>query len=396
MQLRNNESSDRAFPLLLVHFGFALTGIGTTLLGPVLPVLSAHWILRDAQAGTLILLQFIGSSLGAIVVSRNLRKSLLMGYLCSAAGLVLLVHSGYYEAFVSLFLFGLGLGLSMTATNLIIGRQYAERRAAALSLVNFSWSAGAMLSPLIAGWSLSHSTLGHLLWGLCAAFLTVWLLLFFKLSRPGLSYAAALRQEDEAGSAGAKGAPLQVICFFAALLFLYVGVENCINGWLTTYALRFVRLDFMASAATTSLFWVALTVGRGIDSLLLKVISESTMQRYTLLASVVGIAGLLRVHSAPGIVFFSVWVGLALAPVFPVGLSLFLGGKPLPRQAGIVLALSGTGGAVLPWVTGVLSTHLGSLQDALLVPVAASLVLFGMSFVSAAPVQSQDDLSTAK
>src|SRR5438093_12949422 len=49
---------------LLVHAAFVLTGVMTTLLGPMLPVFSARWSLSDSQAGYLFTAQFAASILG--------------------------------------------------------------------------------------------------------------------------------------------------------------------------------------------------------------------------------------------------------------------------------------------------------------------------------------------
>src|SRR3989442_1650438 len=43
---------------LLVHAAFVLTGVMTTLLGPMLPVFSARWSLSDSQAGYLFTAHF--------------------------------------------------------------------------------------------------------------------------------------------------------------------------------------------------------------------------------------------------------------------------------------------------------------------------------------------------
>lgn len=381
---RHSQRADTSFPLFLLHFGFALTGIGTTLLGPILPVLSAHWMLKDSQAGALIFVQFIGSSLGAVFVSRYLGRSLVTGYLCSAIGLGLLAYSSYHAAFPFFFLFGFGLGLSMTATNLIVSRQYADQRGSALSLVNFSWGAGAMFSPLIAGWMLQHSSMRGLMLGVGSVFLAVWMLVFYRMSRQPLSDSSQSNQQDAVENTSlSSGEPFPILLFFAVILFLYVGVENSVNGWLTTYALRFAGLSFLTSTATTSFFWISITSGRAIAAFLLKSMSEKMMQRTALFVAVFGMGGLLTVHAGPGVAFFAVLVGLALAPVFPIGLSLLLGRKALPRQVGWVLAVSGTGGAVLPWLTGILSTHFGSLQHALVLPLMAVFVMMGMSFIPA-------------
>jgi MFS transporter, FHS family, glucose/mannose:H+ symporter len=52
-----------------LHIGFALTGIGTTLLGCILPALAPAWHLDDRRAGIFFAAQFLGSSSGAFLVS---------------------------------------------------------------------------------------------------------------------------------------------------------------------------------------------------------------------------------------------------------------------------------------------------------------------------------------
>src|SRR5207253_9109895 len=54
---------------LLVHAAFVLTGVMTTLLGPMLPVFSARWTLSDSQAGYLFTAQFASSILGVAISS---------------------------------------------------------------------------------------------------------------------------------------------------------------------------------------------------------------------------------------------------------------------------------------------------------------------------------------
>ena len=72
----------------LLHLGFALTGIGTVLLGSILPRLSAQWHLRDKDAGLLLLVQFATSASGALLVRRNLWKALACGYGLIGAGAI--------------------------------------------------------------------------------------------------------------------------------------------------------------------------------------------------------------------------------------------------------------------------------------------------------------------
>jgi fucose permease len=96
--------------------------------------------------------------------------------------------------------------------------------------------------------------------------------------------------------------------------------------------------------------------------------------------AVIFTAGLATAHSATGIAVFAVLLGFSLAPFFPSTFALLMAEKPVARQAGIVLAVSGLGAAALPWLMGVVSTRTGSLQVALALPLAAAILLLVMSF----------------
>ena len=148
----------------LLHLGFALTGVGTVLLGCILPRLSAQWHLRDKDAGLLLLVQFAMSASGALLVRRNLWKALACGYGLMGAGAIgiFLLQQKSLPAFG---VYGLGLGLAMTSTSMLTGRRYPQRMGAALALLNFSWSAGSVACPLLAAQFLRHATAARLLGG---------------------------------------------------------------------------------------------------------------------------------------------------------------------------------------------------------------------------------------
>ena len=356
-----------------MHCGFVLTGLGTALLGPILPLLTRQWQLQDAQSGLLLLAQFCGSFLGGVSVSRHLRRSLLVGLAAAALGFgVFAVAPGLLVACVGLFTGGFGLGQIITATNILAGRRYTEHRGSALALLNFSWSFGAMLSPLLAAWLLPRFALRQML--LCFAGLFV--VVCVAVLSEGASAPDEFRVEEDSA---ATGLTMRVFGYFMALLFLYGGLETCLSGWLTTYALRYGEKTLAVSEYTTLLLWMALTVGRAVSSVVMLRVGEKTTQRWGMALAVVFTAGLATAHSAAGIAVFTVLLGLSLAPFFPATFALLMAERPAARQAGIVLAVSGLGAAALPWLMGVVSTQTGSLHVALSLPLAAAIVLLGMS-----------------
>src|SRR5580658_8481580 len=61
----NSRRAERAANVV-VHAGFVLAGIVTTLLGPILPILIARWSLSDERAGLFFVCQFGTSMIGVV------------------------------------------------------------------------------------------------------------------------------------------------------------------------------------------------------------------------------------------------------------------------------------------------------------------------------------------
>jgi FHS family glucose/mannose:H+ symporter-like MFS transporter len=361
-----------------MHFGLVLAGLGTALLGPILPVLARQWQMLDSQSGLLMMAKFCGAFLGGVTVSGRLRRSLLVGLMAGAVGFGgFAVAPSMSVGCVGLFVGGYGLGQIITSVNILAGRRFTAHRGSALAMLNFSFSLGAMMSALLSAWLLPRFALRGLLVCFGGAFLLGAVGLLLQMQRDGSDAedfdAANVEVEPQNGLSG------RVYLYFAGLLVLYGGLETCLSGWLTTFALRYGDKTLAVSEYTTLLLWMSLTVGRvGASAVMLRV-GEKTVQRWGLALAATFTACLAMAHSAVTIAGFAVLLGLSLAPFFPATWALLMAERPTARQAGIVLAVSGLGAAALPWMMGVVSTRAGSLQVALALPFAAALGLLGMS-----------------
>jgi fucose permease len=348
------------------------------MLGPILPLLARQWGMLDSQSGLLMMAKFCGAFLGGVTVSWKLRRSLLAGLAAGAAGFGgFAVSPSMAVGCACLFVGGYGLGQIITSVNILAGRRFTAHRGSALALLNFSFSLGAMLSALLSAWLLPRFALRSVLEGFAALFVLGSIALTLEMTRSD----GAAEEFDVATREGdpRRGLSVGVFVYFALLLVLYGGLETCLSGWLTTYALRYGDKTLAVSEYTTLLLWMSLTAGRaGISAVMLRV-GEKTVQRWGLLLSALFTAALAMAHTAATIAGFAVLLGLSLAPFFPATWALLMADRPTARQAGIVLAVSGLGAAALPWLMGVVSTLAGSLQVALALPFAAALTLLGMS-----------------
>jgi len=356
-----------------LSFGFILTGIGTNLLGCILPALSAAWHLSDSHSGFFFTAQFAGSSTGALLMQSDLNKSIVRGYLLLIAGAIAFAFCHGHFAPLFMFCFGLGLGSSMTATSMLFGRMYTTSRGASLSLLNAFWGLGAVLCPLLAtAWERFHSS-DSIYLGLALAAVAPLIVVGFH-SR----YLSGLR--DEVLVLSERQCKVSLLIPLAIFAFLYVGVESSISGWMMTYIHRLPLSSGLYAPIATSLFWIALLIGRSVAPIMLKKISESGLLTFTLCVLLVSNVMLLLSYTPVMSLTSATLAGLMLAPIFPLCLSNVLAIARGPSESRWVFAISGLGGAVLPWITGQIATLRGSLRVGLVVPLVASCIMLFLQF----------------
>ena len=347
-----------------LHAGSALTGVGTTLFGCLLPTLNLNWHLDDRRAGILFAAQFTGSTLGALLVGSDFFRSLVNGYfLLIASAISLTFFHGVAETLLFVC-FGLGLGLTMTATSMLVGSTFLLNRGAALSLLNAAWGLGAALTPIVASLWVKYWSPTYLFLVLAAALIVTFLL---------IAKNRAIFIGDSRSTAQRSGGNLQLklIAIFAVIALLYVGTEVSVSGWMMTYVGRLPISNREWAATAASSFWIALLCGRMLVPAILKWLSEAQLLTSSIAIAFIGTLLLLLSTIPIALVLSAALVGLALAPVFPLCLARVLTLTHDSPQSKWIFAISGLGGAVLPWITGELSAHSGSLRIGLLVPVFA-------------------------
>lgn len=363
---------------IAVYGGFILTGVVTTLLGPVLPILSSQWFLTDAQAGRLFTAQFAGSLLGVGLTSWLLprfghRAGLVLGYLFMAAGIGGLGLDVASFGMASVFGYGIGQGLTIPASNLLISDWNPQRRASALNVLNFTWGLGAVACPLFIAYANQTHTIWSSLLGLAAALaLTAFaaMLTPFTPLQPGTD-----AKKEISWSEWHK----MFASILGLLFFLYVGTETALGGWVASHAKRTESSGTHLWMFTPSMFWGSLVLGRGLAPAFLRRISQKKLVLLDLMTATTGVVILLVSRSVVGVAIGSGVAGFGLSSVFPINVALLSSFGPLAsRAAGPIFACSSVGGAVIPWLVGVTSAGLGSLRIALVSPLLAIVLMLAL------------------
>jgi fucose permease len=344
-----------------------ITGIGLTLLGSGLPALAALWHLDDARSGRLLLAVFAGSAIGALLVRPPFHRNLAAGMAMIAVSMAALALTGGHALFLLFLLFGTGLGLAMTANSVLTGDRYPHRRAAMLTLLNFSWSAGAAVSPFAVQFVIHRGGISGLFWSMATAGGLSALLALALREQP----APAAQEMPQQTPAASVRSSRRVVAFFAIFGLLYCGTEAALGGWVLTYV---HRLDFRLSAApplAASCFWLSLLIGRAIAPAVLLRVREELLLAVALICAFLGVASLLTLHSLPAVMLSATVAGLSMAPIFPICVAIFMALTREPAQTRWMFAVAGLGSATLPWATGQLAARTGSLHIGLLVPLLA-------------------------
>ena len=220
---------------VVLHCGFVVTGIVTTLIGPILPIFIARWSLSDQRAGLFFTAQFCGSMAGVAsirwLIGRGYRQAFVCGFFLIAAGVAGLNLGSNVACLVATFVFGCGLGQALSTGNLWVAEIYKTRRVAALSILNLVWGIGAIACAPLVMLAQRHEAISSLFYALAAGSALTAVI----LAGMNLDPAEANEGEEQPKPGLQERISRRSTLSLAALFFLYVGSREfgCGLGRLT-------------------------------------------------------------------------------------------------------------------------------------------------------------------
>jgi FHS family glucose/mannose:H+ symporter-like MFS transporter len=362
--------------VLAGQLAFLPTGVLTTLLGPMLPIVKARWALSYTQAGNLFLVQFLAQLAGVLLASVMLAKvgfrpAFLSGLALMACGVSTFYAGGPWLGFASVAVYGVGLGLIIPTDNLLIAEVSPNSRASSVSLLNFFWGVGAVLWSLLVAWGHAHGFLPIFLG--CVA-LSILLLLAAVRSLP---FPGAVKS-DHSPVAWREIWTSPATWLFAAVFFLYPGAETAVGGWIGLYVSQMATQQAVMASIMPAFFWAALTLGRGPGSLLLPHLQERRVLQVGYALGAAGIGLLLWSSTLPGVIASALLTGLSFATLYPIAVARLSHHFGIAARSigSVMFSLAAVGPAVIPWMVGVISHATGNLRAGLLVPLVATVLLF--------------------
>jgi FHS family glucose/mannose:H+ symporter-like MFS transporter len=348
---------------LIAYTTFAMTGVGVVLPGNLLPVLLARWSISDEHAGYLFLVFFVASTSGALLSRGNLSRSIARGCFLIALGMGSLGMVSGAVAFISVAVYGLGLGIAMTSVSLRQSRQYPSERTAQMARLNLLWAIGACFGPFVVLRGAAIFGPQLLLYAVASIFAVLGLLSLWLLP------SVAAEPSSNSQRLFSKGA-------MPALLLLLVplatGIESGTGGWLATYSNRSGH-DLNITITTVTCFWAGMLLSRLAQSYRpIAAASTKLILRWSPWLITAALLLVLGVPSGPGALSGAFLLGTAVGPLYPLLIALCL---HFGEAGNIVFVFGGMGAAFFPWLTGLVSTWTGSLRAGLSVLLLASTLL---------------------
>ncbi len=383
----------------LLHIIFFLSGIATVLIGQILPVLARHFGLGDLQVSFFFPSQFAGSVCGTLLSSRfaranNYMSSAMLGGVALGCGELLLNFDSYAVCIAGFVLVGMGVGLTLPSINMMIVEVNPERPAAALSLLNFCWGVGAIVSKPFTD---LFSTADNL--GITTIVLAVPLLVFSVLLRVAAgtprrtagSLPASEAGDTQAGSVRSDDERIwqrPLAWAIAAFNFVHVGFESGMGGWLTTYTGRVEGEPVVHWLSPTLLYFSLFVAGRGVAPVLFRYLNENKMLFLGLAIVLIGMIITLSAVTVTTLSVGSAVAGFGTSWIFPTNVARFSKtfGAAAGRRATPLFVAGTFGAAMATWLIGYVSDRAGTLRAGMFVLIVSIVLLIilqiGLSFRS--------------
>lgn len=327
------------------YFSFFVNGAMVLLVGAILPYIIEEAGINYSVAGGFLSAFAIGNLLASFVnppmASRIGRKATIV----------------VFSAFI---LIGIGRG-SVSIINNAVVNDNSNGRPAALNLLHMTFAAGAFIAPFITslytsfglGWRAAAYTI--IIGSTLSVILYVWMRIDYNW--PLESKKAKENASDSKAKPFYKNSIFYIMGF---LLFLYLGLENCVNGWFVTY---FKSMDIMSSTYATNLVsvtWIMVMLGRLLTAKISSKVDKNKLISGYCVATTVFFILLTATHNLAVITVAIAGLGFFFAGIYPTTVSS-VGNiiKGSTTGMSLFLAIAALGGIVTPQIVGFLADRIG-------------------------------------
>lgn len=355
--------------IVIIYLAFISLGLPDGLLGSAWPVMYGEFDVPVSYAGvvsTIICVGTIISSLQSDRLTRRLGTGKVTAISVLATAIALFGFASSHSFFaVCLWAvpYGFGAGCVDAALNNYVALHYESYH---MSWLHCMWGIGATVGPYIMGWVLTggHAwNTGYRYVGIIQIVLTA--IVFFSL--PLWKGRTVQNQNGEAVDMESKALSLPEIIRIPGAkeimvtFFCYCGLEQTAGLWASSYLVLQRGIHVETAARFASLFYLGITIGRGICGFLTMKLNDRQMIRLGFGMIGIGIAILILPFGETMALVGLVMVGLGCAPIYPCIIHStpdHFGAEHSQAIIGVQMASAYVGSATLPPLFGWIANHM--------------------------------------
>lgn len=346
------------------YYAFFVNGMMVLLVGSILPYLIEEAGINYSVAGGFLSAFAIGnlaaSFINPLLVNKIGRKAatVIMSALIPISFLVITFVPPVPVIYAAFVCTGIGRGAVSIINNAVVNDN-SDGRPAALNILHMVFAIGAFLAPFLTA---LYVQMGF---NWRAVVYTIIVLSAFSVvgyALMNLNYEKEKADDSRIDESQPQKAIYKNATFYICgfLLFLYLGLENCVNGWFVTY---FKSMNIMSAAYASNLVsitWIMVMLGRLMTAKLSAKINKDKLILTYCIATAVFFILLISTHNLAVITVAIAGLGFFFAGIYPTSVSS-VGDVLRGSNTGMsmFLALSALGGIVTPQIVGIAADKVG-------------------------------------
>lgn len=363
--------------LAVIYLSFISLGLPDALLGAAWPTMYLEFQVPVSYAGAISMIISCGTIFSSLQSDRLTRRFGPGKVTATSVALTALALLGFAtsHSFWMLCLwaipYGLGAGSVDASLNNYVALHYESSH---MSWLHCMWGLGASIGPYIMSFALSGDQGWNMGYGYISAMqvvLTAIILFSLPLwkNRPDANDADDSCTDSQTAPKSAKALTIpQILAIPGAkailiMFFCYCALEQTAGLWASSFLVLYHHLDAETAASFASLFYIGITVGRGINGFIAMKLNDTQMIRMGQAIIALGIALLLLPFGEKAALIGLVTVGLGCAPVYPCVIHStpeHFGAEKSQAIIGVQMACAYVGSLAMPPLFGLIANHISA------------------------------------
>lgn len=355
--------------LALIYLAFISLGLPDSLLGSAWPQMHLDLGAQLSMEGIISMLISCGTVISSLFSEKIIYKfgtgmvSAVSTLLTAVALFGFSVSGNFYMLCFLAIPYGLGAGAIDAALNNYVALHYESRH---MSWLHCMWGVGASIGPYIMGYALSNKqewSMGYRYISIFQIGLTAILIISLPL------WKQFHKKEYVGQSASGSGNTLPVLTLkqifqipgareILFAFFCYSAVEQTSSLWASSYLVLHLGYSSEKAAGFASLFFIGITVGRGISGFITFKLNDSQMIHLGEGIILLGVLAMLLPLGKTVALAGLILIGLGCAPIYPSiihSTPAHFGADKSQAIIGVQMAFAYIGTCLMPPLFGIIA-----------------------------------------